>query len=62
MLLVLNVRNLSDENLIEQWAENLRVNKLPENTDYALVVSVGTTVQEKNIPYPTQLTIMDTHF
>ena len=95
LLILKYVRNLSDENLIEQWSENnyfqyfsgeqhfqptipcvpteltafrqrigepgvelilqqsIRVNAPPENTDYALVVSVDTTVQEKNITYPT---------
>ena len=95
LLILKYVRNLSDENLIEQWSENLyfqyfsgeqhfqptipcvptelttfrqrigepgvelilqqniRVNEPPENTDYGLVVSVDTTVQEKNITYPT---------
>ena len=86
LLILKYVRNFSDENLIEQWAENLyfqyfsgeqhfqptipcvpteltafrqrigepgvalilqqsiRVNELPKNTDYGLVVSVDTTV------------------
>ena len=86
LLILKYIRNLSDENLVAQWSENLyfqyfsgeqhfqpaipcvpteltafrqcigkpgvelilqqsiRVNELPENTDYALVVSVDTTV------------------
>ncbi|HVX52266.1 MAG TPA: IS5 family transposase [Chitinophagaceae bacterium] len=96
LLILKYVRNLSDENLVEQWAENLyyqyfsgeqyfqpsipcvptelvafrqrigeagmelilkesiRVNKPPDdNGNAAAVVSVDTTVQEKNITYPT---------
>lgn len=93
LLILKYVRNLSDENLVDQWAENLyfqyfsgeqhfqanipcvptelvafrlrigepgvelilkesiRVNEPPE--DGGIVVSVDTTVQEKNITYPT---------
>lgn len=88
-------RNLSDENLVEHWSENLyfqyfsgeqnfqpnipcvptelvafrqrigeegvelilkesiRVNEPPDNNSAGVVVSVDTTVQEKNITYPT---------
>lgn len=95
LLILKHVRNLSDENLIDHWAENIyfqyfsgeqhfqpnipcvptelvafrqrigepgvelilresiRVNEPPENGDDAIVVSVDTTVQEKNITYPT---------
>jgi IS5 family transposase len=94
LLILKYVRNLSDENLIEQWSENIyyqyfsgehhfqpaipcvptelvafrqrigeagvelilkesiRVNE-PPNDGAATVVSVDTTVQEKNITYPT---------
>ena len=94
LLILKYVRNLSDENLIEQWSENIyyqyfsgehhfqpaipcvptelvafrqrigeagvelilnesiRVNE-PPNDGSAAVVSVDTTVQEKNITYPT---------
>jgi IS5 family transposase len=94
LLILKYVRNLSDENLIEQWSENIyyqyfsgehhfqpaipcvptelvafrqrigeagvelilkesiRVNEPPED-GAAAVVSVDTTVQEKNITYPT---------
>ena len=94
LLILKYVRNLSDENLIEQWSENIyyqyfsgehhfqpaipcvptelvafrqrigeagvelilkesiRVNEPPEDGP-AAVVSVDTTVQEKNITYPT---------
>lgn len=96
LLILKYVRNLSDENLVEQWSENLyyqyfsgeqhfrpcipcvatelvafrhrigesgvelilkesiRVNNPPDDPDgKATVVSVDTTVQEKNITYPT---------
>lgn len=96
LLILKYVRNLSDENLVEQWSENLyyqyfsgeqhfqpsipcvptelvafrqrigeagvelilkesiRVNEPPDyNGGAAAVVSVDTTVQEKNITYPT---------
>ena len=94
LLILKQVRNLSDENVVEQWSENLyyqyfggehqfrpcipcvptelvafrqrigeagielilkesiRVNDPPDNSGGA-VVSVDTTVQEKNITYPT---------
>ena len=94
LLILKHVRNLSDENLVEQWSENLyyqyfsgeqhfqptvpcvstelvafrhrigeagmelilkesiRVNE-PGDGDLGSVVSVDTTVQEKNITYPT---------
>ena len=94
LLILKHVRNLSDENLVEQWSENLyyqyfggehqfqagipcvptelaafrqrigeagmelilresiRINEPPDNPGSA-VVSVDTTVQEKNITYPT---------
>jgi IS5 family transposase len=94
LLILKHVRNLSDENLIEQWSENIyyqyfsgehhfrpaipcvptelvafrqrigeagvelilkesiRVNEPPDD-GAAAVVSVDTTVQEKNITYPT---------
>ena len=95
LLILKYVRNLSDENLVEQWAENIyfqyfsgeqhfqsnvpcvptelvafrqrigepgvelilqesiRVNEPPDNHNFGSVVSVDTTVQEKNITYPT---------
>ena len=95
LLILKYVRNLSDENLVEHWSENLyyqyfsgeqffqpnipcvptelvafrqrigeegvelilkesiRVNDPPEDGSGAVVVSVDTTVQEKNITYPT---------
>lgn len=96
LLILKQVRNLSDENLVEQWSENLyyqyfcgeqffqphipcvptelvafrqrigeqgvelilqesiRVNKPPKDDEnLGAVVSVDTTVQEKNITYPT---------
>ena len=95
MLILKYLRNLSDENLVEQWAENIyfqyfsgeqhfqpnfpcvpteliafrqrigepgvelilqesiRVNKPDDDSTYGDVVSVDTTVQEKNITYPT---------
>lgn len=95
LLILKYVRNLSDENLVEQWSENnyfqyfsgeqffqpkipcvptelvafrqrigepgvelilqesIRVNEPPDNNDEGIVVSVDTTVQEKNITYPT---------
>lgn len=95
LLILKHVRNLSDENLIDHWAENIyfqyfggeqhfqpnipcvptelvafrlrigepgvelilqesiRVNDPPKDGDDAIVVSVDTTVQEKNITYPT---------
>jgi len=95
LLILKYVRNLSDENLVEQWAENIyfqyfsgeqhfqsnipcvptelvafrqrigepgvelilqesiRVNEPPDDINTGIVVSVDTTVQEKNITYPT---------
>ena len=95
LLILKYVRNLSDENLVEQWAENcyyqylsgeqhfqshlpcvpteliafrkrigepgmelilkesIRINKSDDNDTSGAVVSVDTTVQEKNITYPT---------
>ena len=95
LLILKYVRNLSDENLVEQWSENIyfqyfsgeqhfqsnipcvptelvafrqrigepgvelilqesiRVNEPPDDTNAGIVVSVDTTVQEKNITYPT---------
>lgn len=95
LLILKYVRNLSDENLVEHWSENLyfqyfsgeqnfqpnipcvptelvafrqrigeegvelilkesiRVNEPPDNNEAGIVVSVDTTVQEKNITYPT---------
>ena len=95
LLILKYVRNLSDESLVEQWAENIyfqyfsgeqhfqanipcvptelvafrqrigepgvelilkesiRVNEPPEDNNTGIVVSVDTTVQEKNITYPT---------
>lgn len=95
LLILKYVRNLSDENLVEQWAENcyyqflsgeqhfqshlpcvpteliafrkrigeagmelilkesIRINKSDDNDTAGAVVSVDTTVQEKNITYPT---------
>lgn len=95
LLILKYVPNLSDENLVEHWSENLyfqyfsgeqnfkpnipcvptelvafrqrigeegvelilkesiRVNEPPHNNETGVVVSVDTTVQEKNITYPT---------
>lgn len=95
LLILKYLRNLSDENLVDQWSENLyfqyfggqqnfqpnipcvptelvafrqrigeegielilkesiRINEPPDDGDYGVVVSVDTTVQEKNITYPT---------
>lgn len=95
LLILKYVRNLSDENLVEQWAENcyyqylsgeqhfqsnipcvptelvafrkrigeagmelilkesIRINKPDDNDTAGTIVSVDTTVQEKNITYPT---------
>jgi transposase, IS5 family len=95
LLILKYVRNISDENLVEQWSENIyfqyfsgeqhfkahipcvptelvafrqrigepgvelilqesiRVNEPPDNSNTGVVVSVDTTVQEKNITYPT---------
>ncbi len=95
LLILKHVRNLSDENLIDHWAENIyfqyfsgeqyfqpnipcvstelvafrqrigepgvelilqesiRVNEPPEDGNDAMVISVDTTVQGKNITYPT---------
>jgi len=95
LLILKYVRNLSDENMVEHWSENLyfqyfsgeqhfqpnipcvptelvafrqrigeegvelilkesiRVNEPPDNNNSGVVVSVDTTVQEKNITYPT---------
>ena len=95
LLILKYVRNLSDENLVEQWSENnyfqyfsgeqffqpkipcvptelvafrnrigepglelilqesIRVNDPPKDNNEGIVVSVDTTVQEKNITYPT---------
>jgi transposase, IS5 family len=94
LLILKYVRNLSDENLVEHWSENLyfqyfsgeqnfqpnipcvptelvafrqrigeegvelilkesiRVNEPPDNNELGIVVSVDSTVQEKNITYP----------
>jgi len=95
LLILKYLRNLSDENLVDQWSENLyfqyfggqqsfqpgipcvptelvafrqrigeegielilkegiRINEPPDDGNYGVVVSVDTTVQEKNITYPT---------
>lgn len=95
LLILKHLRNLSDENLVEQWAENIyfqhfggqqhfqpgmpcvptelvafrqrigeagvelilkesiRVNDTDDKSKYGDVVSIDTTVQEKNITYPT---------
>lgn len=95
LLILKYLRNLSDENLVEHWSENLyfqyfsgeqnfqpnipcvptelvafrqrigeegvelilkesiRINEPPDNNNVGIVVSVDTTVQEKNITYPT---------
>ena len=95
LLIIKSLRNLSDENLIEQWAENIyyqyvggeqhfqpstpcvpielvafrqrigepgvelilqesiRINKPPKDNNTGDIVSIDTTVQEKNITYPT---------
>jgi IS5 family transposase len=95
LLILKYVRNLSDENLVDQWAENIyfqyfsgeqhfqpgipcvptelvafrqrigepgmelilresiRVNEPPDKGNLGVIVSVDTTVQEKNITYPT---------
>jgi IS5 family transposase len=95
LLILKYVRNLSDENLVDQWAENIyfqyfsgeqhfqpgkpcvptelvafrqrigevgvelilqesiRVNEPPDQGKGGVVVSIDTTVQEKNITYPT---------
>jgi len=95
LLILKHVRNLSDENLVEQWAENcyyqyfsgeqyfqakipcvptelvafrkrigeagvelilkesIRINKPDDTSEMGTIVSVDTTVQEKNITYPT---------
>jgi IS5 family transposase len=95
LLILKSLRNLSDENLIEQWSENIyfqyvggeqyfqpsipcvptelvafrqrigepgvelilkesiRINHPPKDGDGADLVSIDTTVQEKNITYPT---------
>lgn len=95
LLILKYVRNLSDENLVEHWSENLyyqyfsgeqnfqpnipcvptelvafrqrigeegvelilkesiRINEPGDNNNLGVVVSVDTTVQEKNITYPT---------
>ena len=95
LLILKYLRNLSDENLVDQWAENIyfqyfsgeqyfqanipcvpteliafrqrigepgvelilqesiRVNEPPEDNNAGTVVSVDTTIQEKNITYPT---------
>ena len=95
LLILKYLRNLSDENLVEQWSENIyfqyfsgeqhfqanipcvptelvafrqrigepgvelilkesiRVNEPPDDSNAGVVVSVDTTVQEKNITYPT---------
>ena len=95
LLILKSLRNLSDENLIEQWAENIyfqyvggeqhfqpsipcvttelvafrqrigepgvelilkesiRINQPPNDSDGADTISIDTTVQEKNITYPT---------
>lgn len=95
LLILKYLRNLSDENLVEQWSENnyyqyfggeqffrpslpcvateliafrhrigesgmelilresIQVNKPPKDDDLGNIISVDTTVQEKNITYPT---------
>jgi IS5 family transposase len=95
LLIIKSLRNLSDENLIEQWAENIyyqyvggeqhfqasapcvptelvafrqrigepgvelilqesiRINNPPKDNNDGDIVSIDTTVQEKNITYPT---------
>ena len=95
LLILKHLRNLSDENLVDQWAENIyfqhfggiqqfqpnipcvptelvsfrqrigeagvelilkesiRVNEPDDKSNYGDVVSIDTTVQEKNITYPT---------
>jgi IS5 family transposase len=95
LLILKYVRNLSDENIVEHWSENvyfqyfsgeqnfqpkipcvptelvafrqrigeegvelilqesIRVNKDPDDKNTGIIVSVDTTVQEKNITYPT---------
>jgi len=95
LLILKHLRNLSDENLVEQWGENIyfqhfsgeqhfqpnipcvptelvafrqrigeagvelilkesiRVNEPDDKSNYGDVVSIDTTVQEKNITYPT---------
>ncbi len=95
LLILKYVRNLSDENLVEQWSENnyyqyfsgeqyfqpnipcvptelvafrhrigeegmelilqesIRVNQPPNDDNFGTIVSIDTTVQEKNITYPT---------
>ena len=95
LLIIKYLRNLSDESVVEQWAENcyyqyfsgeqffqakipcvptelitfrqrigelgvelifqesIRINEPPDDTNLGLVVSADTTVQEKNITYPT---------
>jgi IS5 family transposase len=95
LLILKYLRNLSDENLVEQWSENnyyqyfsgeqyfqpnipcvatelvafrhrigeqgmelilqesIRINQPPNDDDFGNVVSIDTTVQEKNITYPT---------
>ena len=95
LLIIKSLRNLSDENLIEQWAENIyyqyvggeqhfqpsapcvptelvafrqrigepgaelilqesiRINNPPKDDSDGDIVSIDTTVQEKNITYPT---------
>ena len=95
LLILKHLRNLSDENLVDQWSENIyfqhfsgqqhfqpnipcvptelvafrqrigdegvelilkesiRVNEPDDKSNYGDVVSIDTTVQEKNITYPT---------
>ena len=95
LLILKSLRNLSDENLIEQWSENIyyqyvsgeqhfqpsipcvptelvafrqrigepgmelilqesiQINKTPRDDNEGDIVSIDTTVQEKNITYPT---------
>lgn len=95
LLMLKHLRNLSDENLVEQWSENsyyqyfsgeqyfqtkppcaatelvafrqrigeagaelilaetIRINRSPNDNDSGMVVNIDTTVQEKNITYPT---------
>ena len=95
LLILKHLRNLSDENLIDQWAENcyyqyfsgaqnfqphipcvptelvafrkrigekgmelilkesIRINNKDDNKNAGLIVSVDTTVQEKNVTHPT---------
>ena len=102
LLILKFLRDLSDENIVAQWAENcyyqyfsgkqhfqpniscvstelvafrqrivqpgvelilqesIRVHKLPDDMNSGLVISVDTTVQEKNITYPPRRMINST--